>query len=304
MKRFFLSLLLLVCFVLLVTGGTPSSVQAQNNTMLSSLTLDLWPEYDRQEELLVILTSRLPADTILPTTIDIPIPAGATLHVVARITADGNLIDDIPFTNNGDSVTVTTPELAFVVEYYVPVTVNGATRSFTFTWQADDLDVTELIPRLQRPAYAQTWLTEPAAIRTDQRADGLQYGTLPSAAVPAGLPYTVTANYTLDPILPSTAGLSNAVPDLGLTTPPNTATEETDWLLIGGIVVVGVLLLVALWFVLTGRVTAGNGRPRKPKPNRPSPSKEPTAVRFCHQCGTGLQAGDKFCRNCGAAVKN
>jgi predicted amidophosphoribosyltransferase len=34
-----------------------------------------------------------------------------------------------------------------------------------------------------------------------------------------------------------------------------------------------------------------------------APAADTGKVNFCHQCGERAQSGDKFCRNCGTALK-
>ena len=99
---------------------TALAVNAQTETTaVQFLGVELWPDYD-QPAVLVLLTGTLPPDTSLPAAVTIPLPSSSQLNAVARITADGIMVDDIEFSQQADGVRFITPDLQFRVEYYVP----------------------------------------------------------------------------------------------------------------------------------------------------------------------------------------
>ncbi|MGA2503961.1 MAG: hypothetical protein ABSG01_07710, partial [Anaerolineales bacterium] len=56
--------------------------QAQSELRLSSVSVDIWPEYD-QPAVLVIYHISMPANTTLPVTLNLRIPAQAEAYAVA-----------------------------------------------------------------------------------------------------------------------------------------------------------------------------------------------------------------------------
>ncbi len=309
-KRFLLLLTLLLCL--------PTLVQAQANqaAAIELIAVDLWPDYD-QASVLVLITGALPADTTFPATVTIPLPTDASLHAVARISTENAMIDDIEFIQNTDSVTLTTPDPRFRIEYYMPYIADNSDRSFTFSWMAD-VAVEQFEVSIQQPGNASSMNVIPVpANTTTGSVDNLTYHILPIVPVAAGELYEVAINYEM--IIPQLSidltGQQQPTPQTAVS-PPLTLGNNSNLPLIlgivGGILIVGVLA----WALVNNQKTTP--RPKKPTPRRkaavntavktpPTSSHSaptPQAAKFCHECGEGLQAGDKFCRECGTAVKS
>jgi hypothetical protein len=326
-----LRLLILATVTLLGIVAPRALAQGQPDELVA-LSVELWPDYD-QPSMLVLMTGTLAAATPLPATVALPLPAGATIHAVARPTADNRLVSDVVFTTADDVLTLTLTDPRFHVEYYAPMQSDGDRRRYDFLWQ-NDLAVTQLSPVVQQPLAAEEFTVNPEPVNvSSNRGDGLLYHSLPSQAVAAGEPYAITVSYT------STTGALSA-PALAVQPPPGAADAAQPapttgsgglfdgfnplWLL----VIFGVAALVGLAFYF-GRqqATTTSGRPRKPAPSRPpktaakspvapppapaapaatKPAPPPAAAtgkRFCHQCGEPAEPGDRFCRNCGTQLK-
>lgn len=303
MKRFVSLTSFLILFLL-----TVPLLAAQNQaTAVQTMAVDIWPDYDRRAAL-VLLTGTLPAETPLPTDVTLTLPDEAELHVVARITPEGNMVDDLdPALVNGQ-LTFTTPDSRFRVEYYLPYTTSGDQRVFTYTWQAP-LPVEQLEVSVQQPAVATSLTTEPPAPSVGPGENGLTYHILPVTSVAAGQAYTVDVSYNM--AVDELTVERQADPATGSVTQPTVVDEggvTIDWpLLLAG---VGILLIVAAitWQVASNRKSQRT--PTRPKPKRAvkkaakgKPPQTATKARFCHECGQALQVGDKFCRHCGTAVK-
>lgn len=324
--RKLVSLLLLT---LLLWGGV-SPLAAQNNvlTTIETLTVDLWPDFD-QAAVLVLITGTLSA----PGTVTVPIPADADFHVLARIDGTGTMRDDLgtPQINNGQ-LTFSTPDVRFRIEYYIPYTQSGRERTFAFNWQAP-LAVTQFLVSVQQPAAATTLTIDPpAAGQVLGQDDGLTYHNLTVQTVPAGQLATVRVTYTMSadtltsdslpatsPLLPGNSAAPAATPvNTTGTTETAVATNLPTWVLF--VAALGIILIVAVvvWQFSTPRSgTAAHlksNRSRKPQPqNRPHrAAAKPTAsaalgsavkTKFCHECGEPLQPSDRFCRQCGTAVR-
>lgn len=301
MKR---TLILLLLLLFLPT----TFVQGQTAVTLESLKVELWPDYD-QQAVLVLLTGTLPANTPLPVTLTVPLPAGADFNVAARITPDDVMTDQgMAPTVAGDQVTFPLTESRFRVEYYQPYTASDTQRSFTFSWQSDSITVDQLSVTLQQPLAATDVTIVPAPNNVSEGQDGLTYHVLPDQAVAAGDTYSAEITYTMSaPMLTVNFLEEDTVTgeDLPVLDAVPVESGGFDWQLL--LISLGVLILVGvgIWYFLGSRA-ATSRRPAKPKPQRPAkqhPARQ-TAVNFCHQCGESLTPGDKFCRNCGTAVKN
>ena len=307
-KRLITILLLLITLLL----GTQSQLQAQS-AAIQTLDIAFWPDYDRPA-LLVLMTGTLPAATPLPATLVIPWPDAADLNAVARVDENDMMFDDITYSTADGQLTLTTPERRFRIEYYLPYTAESNQRSFVFSWTSD-VAVEQLQARIQQPLTAEGLISEPAAINVSTAPDGFTYHELPVQPVPAGQPYAINVQYTMNNPILSVEAISNASADLsttndstGMSSTAEQIPEETDWLLIvGGIL--GLVLVVGLigWLFLRGQTRSR--KPGKPQPRRQGatrksiPAAGKTAVRFCHNCGTPAEKGDKFCRSCGTPLK-
>jgi hypothetical protein len=267
-------------------------VQAQDVTAVDTLSVEIWPDYD-EASVLVLLTGELSSDTPLPSTISLPLPPDARLNAVARITPDGLMVDDIDFMETADTLTLTTPNPSFRVEYYHPYQINGEQRDFTFSWTAN-FAISQMSLSIQQPLSADTLTTDPAATAvTTSQLDGLSYHVLPIQTVPAGQSYVVDVSYHMTSPLLTIARLQN--PGGGQTavspiTNPNAAPNWALYLAAVGTTLIGIAMF---WQVYNQRRKTGRSV-------RPAPVAK---ASFCHNCGQRSQKGDQFCRQCGTALK-
>jgi hypothetical protein len=313
--RYLTQLFARLSFALLLLVGlivVPSAAAQTNATELTSLAVELWPDYDRPA-VLVLLTGELPAGTALPATVTIPIPSDADINAVARFDDTGTLLSDVEYTTADGQMTLTTPAPSFRVEYYVPYEVAEDAYSFAFEWLAD-LDIEQMSFVVQEPLAATDITITPTPTGTASRGDGLTYHTLAARPVSAGEPVTVRVNYTVEaPLLSAPSQTLPAATAASATAATEGGTATTAggfnplWVLaIAG----GLGLLVVAWYL--GQRQGRARRARKPQPNRPAKSKpngdklasgsRPVA-RYCHQCGQPAQPQDVYCRNCGTQLK-
>lgn len=294
---------LVIVLFILAGLGRPAYAQLPTPT-IETLAVDLWPDYDRTA-VLVLLTGTLPATALLPTTVTIPLPPEAELHAVARITSDNVMTDDVQYTASENGVTFVTSDQRFRVEYYMPYTTAGSQHSFEFSWLAD-VAVNEIDVVVQQPAAASNMRTQPTAISSSANSrDGLTYHVLPVTAVPAGQPYSVQVDYTMNQPTLSVEQLAPSATNTNTSSAVTPATGDgLNWPLLlaaaGGILI----LMAIVWQAASMRQQ--RKRPRKTPPQRTPPAPKPAvkAVQFCHECGAPVGPEDKFCRECGTAVKS
>ncbi len=151
MRRLFTLILLLSLTALLL----PRTGRAQNEVQLDSLEINLWPEYDRAE-MLVMYICGLPSKS-WPVTLTFRIPKTAIRpSEVAVRTEDGGLYET-PFTYKveGEYIVVSFEATTqnFQLEYYDPLTIDGSKRSYGFIWPGDPRPLPVLVlPVRFRPA--------------------------------------------------------------------------------------------------------------------------------------------------------
>ena len=299
--------------------ATPRLLLAQTPAAaLERLDVDIWPDYDAPS-VLVIMSATLPPGASLPATVTVPLPGDASLNAVARVSSDNQLMADISYDDSvPGQLTLTTPEQRFRIEYYVPYEADGNQRSFAFDWRSD-MTVFELLMSVQQPLLADDVTLTPAADNVSTRQDGLQYHVLPPQSIPEGDSFSLEGAYTLVRPGLTVDFLETEQPGQGASSPPVATDISSDsagaaafnWPVLlaamGAVLAIGAVA----WFVLRGR--RPSGRVAKPRPTRrpkaKPASKATTAspsgkARFCHECGQPASSGDRFCSNCGTALKN
>lgn len=295
-------------------------VQAQEaSPELALLAIELWPDYD-QEGVLVLYTGTLTAEAVLPAAVTLPLPEGADVHAVARISSDNTMIDDIAFEVSSAMLTLTTPDSRFRVEYYLPYEADGEERTFAAAWTFP-FHIASATIDVQQPAAATNFTVTPAAPNVVTGQDGLTYHRSTARPLEAGQPLNVELRYTLpgNQLTQSLLQQNTSVvtPATATTTEPAvTAPASSNLPLIlagiGGLIISGTLI----WQGLKER--SQQQQKKKELVRRQSPRSSPVlskrraapippatgeAAQFCHQCGRAAQPEDRFCRQCGTQLK-
>ncbi len=297
-----------------------STALAQSSPVqIKSLLVDIWPEYDRPETLLIYHVELAPA-TALPAQLTFRLPGYLEkMHVVA-VERDGALVevspDTIELRHEGDqlwlSFSTPVPKLQF--EYYDPLILKkeGAKRQLKFDFEAP-YAIERATFQVQEPLQAENFAATPTPNSSFTGNDGLKYNTVEIAGLAAKETFTLTANYTRpsdELSAPLVAG-TNAehAADLSVVAePPANENLPLGYTLIG----VGVVLLLGTagyWWWSKQKGTTQTSRPgprqkRKatPKPVKVTSQAQPTfsASTFCYRCGAALRDDANFCHNCGA----
>jgi hypothetical protein len=292
MKNRYFFLILLFTLILPAAGHTQGKA-----TAVDSLTVELWPDYDRAS-VLVLLTGALPVDTTLPATVTLPIPETAQLHAVARIdSSDGQMKDDISSSPVPDGLSFITPDLRFRLEYYLPYAVNNQQRTFNFSWLAA-ISVNKFKLTVQRPLFASQLTTEPVSINIFSGEDGFTYYAFSEQVVPAGQSFSVRVDYTMTKDQLSVERL--ATPSTGVQTPGSPSTAKTganvNWPLLAVVAVALIILMVFVW-----KIAIRRGGSNQPITHNADAKKE-SNLKFCSNCDNPVDKDDKFCSKCGAGL--
>jgi hypothetical protein len=294
------------CFAILVVlmalwGSLP--VQAQTNPHLSSVSVEIWPEYD-QPSVLVISHISLSSEITLPFSLVLRVPAQADVFAVAASDPVNGLLN-APYdrTVNGSWATlaITSNSYDVQVEYYDTLVKNGTARHVVYEWSGD-YAVDAFTVAIQQPVGATGMVINPIIANGNVGQDGfLYYKSLP-LSLAAGQSYTLTVDYEKATDTLSTTGLSvQPTQPLDTNTPGRvTMSSLLPWVLagIGGaLIVVGVVAGLYMWKSGTRRSS--------PSRKRHAPVQQPTETAdvYCFQCGKRAQSGDVFCRTCGIRLK-
>ena len=169
---------------------------------LKTLLVELWPEYDRPETLVIYHVELVPSIS-LPAQLTFRLPGYLEkMHVVA-VEREGILVevspDFIELKKEGDHLLLSfsTPVPKIQFEYYDPVilTKQGQKRHLNFDFVAA-YDVEKVTIQVQEPVQAENFSMTPAPSTSFTGNDGLKYNTVEIAGLAANETLTVTASYT------------------------------------------------------------------------------------------------------------
>jgi len=296
MRMWFKAVLLLGSIIL------PASALAQAPIVLSSLEVQLWPEYD-QPSMLVIYDFQLAPGAELPVGVSVKFPKDANLVAVAVQGADGSLMNADYLESVGDDtwqsvvVQIQSPT-TYRLEYYQPLTRSGDERQFAFQW-AGDYAVQELGLSVRMPSDATSVTADPPLPNT-QDGGGTTFLENDFGSLLAGEEFVFRLKYSR-----GSESLAAPVQDLQPTQPLGASTPGRVMLSNYLPYILGALGLV---LILGGALYFWqSGRSRQPRHKRHGAGALTSVQRssdvYCHQCGARAEPGDKFCRVCGTRLR-
>jgi hypothetical protein len=287
----------------------PLAASAQAEVRLTSLEVDLWPEYDRPGVLVIYRITLSPAVS-LPADLTLRIPAeSGEPNAVAARDAEGGLYN-VNFkrevTDGWSRIrfTATMPEIQ--VEYYDPqLDIQGNNRFFEYHWPGD-YAIDTLLIEVQQPLGAEEMRTTPSLGNGVTREDGLIYYSYQVGSIGADQSFDVSLEYQKSSSALTAEGLQvkPSVPVSNITSRQRRLDIVIPWVL-GGL---GVVLILGggLWYWRTGTAAAAPKPPRgRRKPVIPQ-EESATAVEghvYCHHCGKRAMPNDRFCRTCGTRLR-
>ena len=290
-------------FILLVTLlFVPFPAQAQEQITFEQVVVQLWPEYDTPD-MLVILNLQLSANIPLPTQVKVRLPGSVEKPYVVAIGQTPQTVTDqgIEYTNekNGDwlETTVTATGPAIRIEYYDPgLTRAGDQRSYDYIWAGDHavdvFNVSLLVPVDMTDIQTDPMMNEVASAGTTQTFR--EWGT---TGLKAGeqIPVKITYTKTSDRLSVSNQPLETGVVDES--TQGRVSLSNYLPYILGGL---GVLLIVGggIYFWQSSQ-----GKPAPRKRHRSRSNEDAGEAVYCHQCGKRAQTGDRFCRTCGTRLR-
>ncbi len=300
-RRLVATLLLVSLFLTLAPAAS-----AQGGVRAESLTVSLWPEFDRPD-VLIIYKLILPTDQPLPAAVSLRVPADApTLTAVAYRDDSGQLLNADYERVDGaevDTVVIQSPGREVQIEYYASLGSQGDQRDFAYAWPGG-VAAEAFWFEVQQPFGADSMEVTPAASTRTSDPRGLVYHNVAIGPIGAEDRPEVSFNYRkTTPELSAEVGA-----------PPALATPEVEigggldlsravpyLLLVGGI---GLIAAGVVYF-LRSRKEERRPRPRhRPSTPRPGADQEVDASPvFCHNCGAQATASDRFCRRCGTALR-
>lgn len=302
-----------------VIGGTAA---AQTPITLKSLEIELWPEFDRPETL-VIYRAELASTVTLPAEVTFRLPATVESMFVVAVEQEGVLVEvnrdafKLERADDAMRLTFSTPVPRIQLEYYDAsiLTKQGTERQLKFE-VVTSYPAEKALFQVQEPFQAEKFTLTPPASSTFIGADGLTYAVLEIPALARDETFTLTANYSRasDALSAQNIAAPTAMPaapaaaESPAVAPPGNENLTLGYLLIG--IGVALLLGVAVYWVRSKKAVPAKARPASRRPKRTarpaeasapatSPAVSPTG-NFCYRCGVALRDDAHFCHSCGA----
>ena len=315
MKRWFIAAILVIGLAIPWVG-----VLAQTPIEIDTLQVDIWPEYDKPD-VLVIYHLTIAASSTLPAQVSLRIPRVTNgPSSLAMKDVDG-LLYDLKYDQavDGDYIRVnfTAASTAIQLEYYDPSLVrNGNSREYNFHWPGDYM-VHNMSLRLQQPVNASGMQLDKTTLKMGAGAkaeDGLIYYNVPiDGTIASGQDFDIAFSYNKPdsvlssnqaPVQPVRTVTGNASITNGLVVPTNTLI----WIGVG----VGLLLVFVgvLWYINLQRMDPATLSANRRRHNATVSFRQPTAMLidneavYCHNCGKRASPSDAFCRACGTKLHN
>jgi hypothetical protein len=274
---------------------------AQGEIVIESAIVQLWPEYD-QPDMLVILNYQLAPSVSLPAELTFQLPGNVDEPYVVAVGPTAQSVSDqnIDFTYQKSGqfleVTVTADQPAIQIEYYdSELTIQGENRSFTYRWPGE-YATDALTVSLRVPVDTTEVITDPQMNDISPVGGGqslLEWSTSDletGEQVPLSISYIKTSDR-----LSISGPLETGVVDEN--TQGRVSLSNYLPYILGGL---GVLLIVGggIYFWQTSQ-----GKPKARRRRRSRVREDESENIYCHQCGKRAQSGDRFCRTCGTRLR-
>jgi hypothetical protein len=239
-----LAALALVLCVAAPAAATDTVILPAGSATPSTLEVQFWPS--EQDGVLLIVGAELPAQSTLPATVRVPVPAGATVTWVGEVFGGDPAADtEIPYVEEqgeGGKVLVATLTKSRSVQYEATLTApseSGGRKTSTFTW-VQSASGPEVSLSVKMASTTGDVLIEPGSAAAPQtNATGERLYTLPAAKLALGESSTVKVSWVT--AAPGTAG------------PPSSAGSSTVLYVLVGLLAIA---LIALAVVMGSRASA------------------------------------------------
>lgn len=264
------------------------AAHAAANPPLSTLQIEIWPEYDRPGAL-VIYKGEIAQSVKLPAEVALRIPASSKGPAAVAYAAEEsgkllNLSHRDENVGNFILVRIRPPQRYFHLEFYDRMATDKPQREYRYAWPGDAA-VEKVSVLVKEPAASSNLSVQPKLDLVGQSPDGMTHRAAELGALKAGEQLPIEIRYTKNDPRPSTEIV--AAPAAAPAAQAEAPQPPPMWplaLVAGGAI------------VLIGAVSALLWR------RRAAPSRATASGRFCPKCGQATKPGDRYCAKCGAAL--
>ncbi len=292
--------------LLIVLTVSPTTAQSPTDLRLERAHVSVWPEYD-DPRLLTLYEGAFVDDGNFPRTVEFPVPLGIDVNQAAGLTPDGRYLRQPYQLIPQDGYALLRYELpipTFFFEYYYDP-IEGQTDKTIDWWLRSRYPIADLQVEVQQPLKATGFTVSPAADLINVGQDGFKYHLFSYRTLDVGEELKLHISYTKADPEPSVTRQPFVEPGAAApatTTPaPSQGLNPAVLLIVVG--VAGLLVSGGYWYVNRQRADDVYDEeewepPHRARRSRRTPSAE-AVTGYCHQCGKGLHADDRFCPACG-----
>ena len=275
----------------------PAGVSAQQGIHFSELMIEIWPEYD-QPEVLVIYRGFLSPEVSLPAEVTFEIPAEAGQPNAVALRDPNQQLISVQYQRvlRGEraeiTFTATSQEIQF--EYYDPaLSTADEQRDYIYRWPGNHQVDLGMI-QVQQPRDSQNLQITPALGNSFVGSDGLTYYYRQFQPLPQE-PLVIEIEY-IKTVQTLSVGEEPVQPSVPVEVKPSLSFQGRSLLpwILGGL---GVLLVVSA--VLLYRGLGSEARFSFSLRDLFSGSGKVQDQGYCPSCGAPRGKEDRFCRKCG-----
>lgn len=263
---------------------------------LTSLNVEIWPEYD-DPRVLVIYAGRMEPSVSIPADFTLVIPREAQVHMAGYVDADG-VHRQLPFETRPrddglSEIYYPLPTPDFYVEFYYEAFPAGEERRFSYPLVPPG-DVEKLTVSVQQPLRAEGFLVSPFTLRVVDDDKGFLYHVIEmDTVVTAGAPMPIAVSYRKQDQDPSIA----AAP-AGAGPPASGGKFMTN-----ALALVAVLLVGAAAFALFVTSDRRDTDDYLAEIRHRARGQGHGPGRYCPECGEPTAPTDRYCGSCGHPIQ-
>ena len=292
-----LSVIAIFTLVFLLPGMNQNYAN-DNLTEVSSLKIDLWPEYYKPM-VLVMIDGWIAESVELPIEVRLPVMEGGSVHMGCSVTSAGAHIHESfkeGTDEDGNYVTFVLRERQFHLEYYYNSFRDTPFRKFDYYFKSP-FNIAAVQVEIKEPLGSTGFILNPPSKYSMKNRSGITIHSLNFGKVKIGEEINITAEYTKGDLVPSNQRNIKSLPTVD--------TYKLLTILFGSILIILSGYAAFRWSSSSSNTDKKHKKKSKRHNNRQhimSKSTNQNRINFCFQCGNELKSPFHYCGVCGTKI--
>lgn len=287
-----------ICTLVFLLPGMNRNYASENLTEVSSLKIDLWPEYDKPM-VLVMIDGWIAESVELPIEVRLPVMEGGSVHMGCSITSAGVHIHESfkeGTDEDGDYVTFVLRERQFHLEYYYNPFRDTPFRRFDYYFKSP-FNIAAVQVEIKEPLGSTGFILNPPSKYPMKNRSGITIHSLNIGKVKVGEGINITAEYSKNDLVPTNKRLNKSSPTVD--------TYKFLTILFGSILFILLGYAAFRWNSApsnTDKKHKKKGKKHKTRYQIKGKSIKSARINFCFQCGNELKPPFHYCGVCGTKI--